>query len=108
MIDLYEQALTIARIIGKNHGYAIALHGSAMRDLDLIAVPWTDTKFSREDFVTVLVHALELEFGTQRGCTVGVLGEPEDKPHGRKTWTILLTQHLWIDLSITPTGETPC
>lgn len=106
MIDLYETCLTIARITGKEYGYAIGLHGTAMRDLDLIAVPWTDTARDPLDFLHCLAGRIEEE--TKRGILVEgepVTNEwpkPEAKPHGRIAWTILLGGPFWLDISVMP------
>ncbi len=38
MVGIYPQLVEEAR----RHGYALAPHGSLQRDLDLIAVPWSE------------------------------------------------------------------
>lgn len=76
-------------------GYAIALHGSMARDLDLVAIPWSEGAAAAEDVVAL---AVEISGGY-------VLGEPGAKPHGRRAWTIALGAGLFIDLSIVPRLE---
>ena len=106
MIDLYKQCLTIARITGREYGYAIGLHGTAMRDLDLIAVPWTDTANDPSDFLHCLAGRLEEEL--KRGVLVEGCEPheewpaPQPKPHGRVAYTILLGGPYWIDISVMP------
>lgn len=56
-------------------GYAIAVHGSLERDIDLIAAPWT------------------VEVGPN-------LSHP--KPHGRLCWSWWIRNWTYIDLSILP------
>ena len=37
-----EHAIAVAQNVGRGYGYAIAVHGSRIRDLDLLAVPWIE------------------------------------------------------------------
>lgn len=37
---LYAFYYEVLKVIAKNRGYALLLHGSMNRDLDLVAVPW--------------------------------------------------------------------
>lgn len=73
-------------------GYALTLHGSLLRDADMVAIPWTasavDPSVLAEELVTVTGGYLE---------TVTV-----DKPHGRIARTIQLGAGHYIDLSIMP------
>ena len=36
-----DKIITKIRQIARKHGWAIGVHGSLKRDIDLIAVPWT-------------------------------------------------------------------
>ncbi len=87
---LYPQMAEIARLLG----YALAIHGSLSRDLDLIAVPWTEEAVESE----CLAEAL-------RGA-VGGFWAPHDfpatKPHGRRAWSIQMGSGPYIDLSVMP------
>ncbi|WP_423457996.1 hypothetical protein [Ottowia sp. VDI28] len=91
----YATAYTKARIAAWQFGYAIALHGSFTRDLDLIAIPWTDHACDLE----TLVRGIEYRTGLKRQ------GPPSDKPHGRKAVSLLFPgfeDPRWVDLSILP------
>lgn len=71
----YRSILPALRTVARECGYAIGLHGSMQRDLDLIAVPWTDDHSDRD----ALAHAL-----MKAAC--GMTMERfywEDKPCGR-------------------------
>lgn len=73
-------------------GYAIAVHGSQERDLDVIAAPWTEDAVSVEELLAHLAAGLP-----------GTVQEVENKPLGRVAATI--KQNGWyrpIDLSICP------
>jgi len=78
----------------REFGYALAVHGSLQRDMDLIAVPWSEVASGEEELIQALcetVGGFRLEHET--GC---------DKPHGRRAWVIHLGAGLYIDLSIMP------
>lgn len=74
-------------------GYAIGIHGSLKRDVDLIAVPWAYPAATPEDLIRSLCVALNAR----------VIGEIEPKPHGRVACSIQIDGWFKIiDLSITP------
>ncbi|MCE9566374.1 MAG: hypothetical protein K8U57_30490 [Planctomycetes bacterium] len=93
-------------------GYALAVHGTLMRDIDLIACPWTD------DAVEAKTLAEELRKVAEKVNPVGVAfckdrmhadnpqffddGCPGMKPHGRLAWSFHLGGGPYIDLSVMP------
>lgn len=82
------------RALAKEVGYAIGVHGSLERDLDLIAAPWV------EDAVEPLALAEHIAAGL--GGRV-VDHETQDKPCGR--WSCNIHTPDWtkmIDLSVMP------
>lgn len=91
----YSKAYTIARIVAWQYGYALCLHGSFTRDLDLVAVPWTGHACPPEH----LVQQIEFRSGLKRQ------GDPSAKPHGRLAWSLLFPgfeDPRWVDLSVLP------
>lgn len=89
------------------HGYALALHGSLQKDLDVIAIPWVENAAPAETLVKALV---ERAGGM---VTVGCIydgknwvesPDPACKPHGRMVWTIHLGGHEggYVDLGVMP------
>jgi len=66
---LYPDLVAVAR----EHGYALAVHGSLQRDFDLIAVPWVESPSTHEQ----LLQAIEAAFALRR------IGKPAQRPHGR-------------------------
>lgn len=99
----YEQRLPFVREAAKEHGYAIGAHGSMRRDMDLIAVPWTDVVSTPD----VLAHAIAVA-----ACGITREGnyEWEKKPLGRIATSIPICWthrpgHMGdghLDLSVTP------
>lgn len=106
--------------VARRHGYALAIHGTLVGDMDLIAAPWTEEAV---DAVT-LKDALMRHIGAcgydallerdspwltedqrrqvceQQG--VGLEGDHSDKPHGRIAWNLYLWAGTKVDLSILP------
>lgn len=93
----YQDILPILRLMARSHGYALALHGSGQRDLDLIAVPWTDDAKEAEALVEALAFCIHAQADQP----------PTEKPHGRRAWIIQLGGGLYLDLSVLPRQPMP-
>lgn len=90
----YADALVKARIVARAYGYAVALHGSGTRDLDLIALPWVDDAAPAERVAAAIASAVKGYVNPDHN--------PVKKPHGRLCWTIHLGGGPFIDLSVFP------
>lgn len=92
------ELLTEIRMVAKTHGYALAVHGSRKRDLDLIATPWTEQACSPDGLISALEDELDL-VATRRRV---------EKPHGRLGYILYGRRwrndngHQPIDLSVMP------
>jgi hypothetical protein len=98
-------------------GYALTLHGSLARDMDILAMPWTEKAVDAATLVAALKASItflkvdlamddfteELTYDDpkRKGRVLG----PEDKPHGRKAWCISLGAGAVIDISVVPREE---
>ena len=95
----YGRIFTIARCVAWQEGFALCLHGTATRDLDLLAVPWVAKgNLDAEQLVARIADATGLK----------VNGPPTEKPHGRKAWTLVFpgfADPRWVDLSIMPAAK---
>lgn len=99
---LLDLILDPMRRVAKDCGYAITVHGSLNRDVDLVAIPWVEhLACEPAQLARALVGAVASVTGR---CLLH--GEMVDKPHGRKAQLLL----AWcgetsanIDLSIMPT-----
>lgn len=84
--------------IARRHGYAIAVHGSMSRDLDLIAVPWVE---NANDPMEMLEEVCRITGGT----LIAPHNQPAEtiRPHGRKAYNIIWPG-AWhfVDISIMP------
>jgi len=91
-------------------GYALAVHGSLGRDLDLVAVPWTDEAVSAEQLIMRLLASLGYRGAHLLPQSKNVDGtihrpggdEPAVKPHGRRAWTIHFESPMYLDVSVMP------
>lgn len=99
--SILDSILPAIREAARFQGYAIAVHGSLKRDIDLVAVAWTDQARPPEELVRVV-----------QGAVGGILGnclrlaEPAMKPHGRIAYTLIHPGFAGeIDLSIIPPQE---
>jgi hypothetical protein len=88
---------TMLARIAQEHGYCLALHGSMIRDLDVVAVPWV----SKCSPVGVLVDSLCSALGGFMDDGVP-LGGADQRAHGRLTYRLRLNAGLYVDLSVVP------
>jgi hypothetical protein len=120
---LYEKLIGPLRDVAQRLGYALTVHGTLKRDIDLVAVPWTTAAVSAK----VLVRALRARTGELVGWAkpcrsearssnpkyhrdglagfVRGFGRVLAKPHGRRCWVFYLTPDQpgpYVDLSVMP------
>lgn len=116
--------------IARAHGYALAIHGTVTKDLDLIAVPWTTAAVPAEELMRTLMEhigavdyhgLLQRQLPTTPPEQIEKLVAAEyarqsdqhgpdgaaQKPHGRKAWNLYLEYGAKVDLSIMPREEMP-
>lgn len=108
--------------VAREHGYALALHGSMVSDMDIIAIPWIEGAAPTSKLLAALkerVQAMDyrelLQF-TSRTAHVDKVIEAqhnltpdlaEIKPHGRKAWNLYLQHGCKIDVSVIPVIPDP-
>lgn len=98
------------RAIAREHGYAIAVHGSlrSTRDIDLIAAPWVTGAHAPSTLARAIA---ELPYLIKRRDDVA--GDPRQrkwpvkKAHGRLGWVFLIKHRargcpFYVDLSVMP------
>jgi len=93
--------------VARECGYALSLHGSLARDMDLIAVPWIEDAVPADQLVEALcvragARMPESRQDAERGDFTGI--NPQPKPHGRLAWSIQFGGGPYIDLSVMPRG----
>lgn len=93
--------------IARTYGYAIGVHGTMNRDLDLIAVPWTEQAAPAEVLVEAVRDSVDgfIRNDPQHEGNKYDLRtkSPEKKPHGRLAWSIHFSgRRFYLDLSVMP------
>lgn len=102
---MYPKLVKIAR----RFGYALAIHGSMTRDMDLIAVPWVEDHKDPLDMIYAFRKHLRGVF--HKVCMDDWYPDasPTEKPHGRKAYSIHLTEEgcygPYLDISIMPSNK---
>jgi hypothetical protein len=94
----YPEALVKVREVARAMGYAVGVHGSETRDLDLIAAPWRGDAKPAHELAEAVRAVLEGEFSITHD-------QPDVKPAGRLAWSIQIGGGAYIDLSVMPTDE---
>jgi len=89
---MYSHRIHEIQQAAKCCGYALAIHGSMQRDLDVVAIPWIEVATEPGDLIAGLENL---------GFTV-TPDSPKEKPHGRLAYTLLMGGALFMDLSIMP------
>lgn len=97
----YVMAYTKLDRIAMRHGYALALHGSMARDLDLIAVPWTDDADPPEKLLKAICRFIVTQ--AKVGYSVP---RATKKPHGRLAYAVAIGyEGHYLDVSVMPRGK---
>lgn len=87
--------VTRIRELAREVGYAIGEHGSKERDLDLIAIPWTEAAVGNYALVMHIAKGIDAR-----------IVESELKPHGRWSFNLQLNGYFKIiDLAVMPGGK---
>jgi hypothetical protein len=96
---LYASLWPVIVRIGRDCGYGMGLHGSLAKDMDVMAMPWTEEARPPGEVAAAVEKATGFK---------GTPNNPGKMPHGRLAWTLLEAESgAYIDLSImppTPTG----
>jgi hypothetical protein len=99
--EIHALLINPIRMAAREKGYAIAVHGSLARDVDLIAVPWTEHAAPPQQLIkallaTVRIYADGEGYMEQSQPRTGV-----KKPHGRRAWSIHV-DGTYFDISVMP------
>jgi len=96
----YVHFYTILVPVAREHGYALALHGTVQRDLDMIAVPWVEKPSTHQE----LLEAFCDELGIKAVFRIKD-HHRSFKLHGRVAYNIVVMDGAWLDISIMPTVD---
>ena len=109
-IEAYDRIIGPVRVAARKLGYAVAVHGSLSRDIDLIAVPWTAEAASAREVAEAIMSAIKevnndiaiQAWAPGKGKEFTLDGCPGVKPHGRLGWCWHLGGGPYVDLSVMP------
>ena len=82
------------RKIAAECGWAIAIHGSAVHDLDLMAMPWVENHTTADELAQRLADTEQEKFRRPYEKS-----KPGDKPNGRIVYTIF-AGGTYIDMNV--------
>lgn len=106
---LYEKLIGPIREKARELGYAIAIHGTLKRDIDLVAIPWTEEAADARTLAMAIQEVAREIHGKADQCwrpdkdqEFTLNGCPGNKPHGRLCWNFFLGLGPYIDLSVMP------
>ena len=77
-------------------GWAVALHGSLSRDMDIMAMPWVEDCTDEEVMIKTIIERC---FGDSIISQCG-LKIDRSKPHGRVCYLIPIYNDVYLDISI--------
>jgi hypothetical protein len=98
--------LPVFREVARQRGYAIGVHGSLARDIDLIACPWAFNACDPKDLADALFKVADVVLYTHREEGKQD-GKPGLKPFGRLCWVLHVGCGIYIDLSVMPRSYIP-
>lgn len=75
-------------------GWAVALHGSLASDMDIMAMPWTETATSFERLIQKITKLFD---GNSLSELYSI--SYNEKPHGRVVATIPIWEDFYLDIS---------
>lgn len=97
-----DEVIADVRRIASDYGYALGVHGSLKRDLDLIAAPWV----TRARAASSLARAVGM-LPYLRMRKDDEFQPPISRPHGRLGWVYYVVRSqretpFYVDLSVMP------
>lgn len=77
-------------------GWAVALHGSLSRDMDIMAMPWVEDCTDADTMIDTIISRcfgdnLIAEYGRKKVT---------DKPHGRISYVVPIYGDIYLDISV--------
>lgn len=94
----YACLLESLRKIAYENGYALAIHGSCARDLDLLAIRWNEVYSTPEELVRIFVK--EISGYTFGNLNILEITKPQIRFENQIHYTIPIINDWFIDLTI--------
>lgn len=101
----FTASYPLLQSLAREHGYALAIHGSMATDFDLIAVPWIKTPDAPEVLIESLRSAVNGRVDNDPLASEydETMRNPVKKFHGRLAWSIYLNDGRngpYLDVSV--------
>lgn len=106
--EYYNALIEALKYVAYRCGYALAVHGSLKRDIDLIACPWRDHAVGSDYLIKEIQKATKSIIGEARPKQGEKTLKEYPMPCGRVAYTIYLTHDdsgPYLDVSIMPKGK---
>ena len=101
LVQVYVEYLPEIRKRAKELGWAIGVHGSLVRDFDLIAVKWVEDASSHAKLFHTICDVIdEIGSSKEKIARTESINRVLERPHGRISYDIQLGFGAYIDLSI--------
>ena len=94
-----EKRYKVLAHCARNHGYALTVHGSLLRDVDLVAIPWVPKCKAPSTLAKAILGIVKAMAGKEQ-VFVRMSKVPTKKPHGRLAWSIMFSRNSYLDLSV--------
>jgi len=94
---LYAEYYGQLKGIARKHGYALAVHGTLRKDLDLIAVAWIPKAKGPLQMLWEMTKYIGVNYTKK-----ALIAHSGKKPHGRVAYTIVTGGGGYIDISVIP------
>ena len=92
--------------IAKDLGYALCVHGSVHRDLDIVAIPWVEEAADPLDLIKAMKAATAAVTHNDEHDDLIPDCKPSKRPHGRVSYSLHFTNRGmyggYLDISIMP------
>lgn len=111
---LYAMYFEVLKEIAQHWGYALLIHGSMHRDLDLVAIPWVEN--IQDDAEQKMILEMEQWLTGQNMVNRKGRAHFNKREHGRRTYSISLNRgdrdgewirfkdaQYYLDISVMPT-----
>lgn len=102
--ELADVLIPAIRYRAETCGYAIGVHGSLRRDIDLIAVPWREGAVDAPGLIERVLTVVKAIHGESGLDAQLLIQGPTEKPCGRLAWAIHLSPELgagpYLDISV--------
>jgi hypothetical protein len=101
---VYAAILPRLQEIAREHGYALAAHGSMCTDFDLVACPWVEDASDPETLIKAICEFMGTMYEAEN------FQVEEQKPHGRRAWSLHFDSRKhglgcggpYLDISVMP------